>query len=115
MTNEGLTKERNFFLIGFFILVAINLLLRLLTLAAPPQTMEKIVSIGMILTVFAKGFFVYLVFRLSRFLRHPVWLTVIYCIVTPFSLLYLIPFVGVLIGIKNVRKALASDTPSIPT
>lgn len=114
MTNEALTKERNFFLIGFFVLLGIGIVFRLLPLAAPPGSLQEIRTLGMILTLFAKGFFIYLVFRLSRFLSHPVWLTVIYCVLTPFSLLYLIPFVGVLIGVKNARKALASGRPNIP-
>lgn len=106
MTNETLTKERNFFLTGFFTLVAIGVVFRLLELSTSPDAVEGVQGLGAILTLVVKVVFIYLVFRLSRFLRQPVWLTILYCVLAPFSLLYLIPFIGLLIGVKNARRAL---------
>jgi hypothetical protein len=51
---------------------------------------------------------VYLVFRLSRFLSQPLWLTVIYCALAPFAVLYLIPLIGLLVGVGNARRSLTS-------
>jgi len=110
LSNETLTKERNFFLKGFFILVLIGVFFRLFSLDVSPDDLETYQGIGAILTLGAKAIIVYLVFRLSRFLRQPVWLTVLYCILVPIALLYLIPLVGLLIGVKNTRRELASGS-----
>lgn len=112
MTDEVLTRERNFFLAGFFTLAGIGVIFRLVALSTPPDAVEGVQGLGAVLTLVAKAVFVYLVFRLSRFLRQPVWLTIVYCVRTPFSLLYLIPFIGLLIGVKKARRALASSTAS---
>ena len=110
LSNETLTKERNFFLTGFLILVLIGVFFRLNSLSVSPDALETYQGIGAIGTLGAKAILVYLVFRLSRFLRQPVWLTVLYCILAPFPLLYLIPLVGLLIGVKNTRRELASGS-----
>ncbi len=112
MTDQALAKERNFFLAGFLVLVGVGVVFRLLALSTPPPADEGLQGLGAILTLVAKAVFVYLVFRLSRFLRQPVWLTIVYCVLTPFSLLYLIPFVGLLLGVKNARRAVVASAAS---
>jgi hypothetical protein len=106
LTNQALTREQNFFLAGFFALVGIGVGFRLAASSTPPDALEGVQNLGAVLSFVAKGVFVYLVFRLSRFLRQPVWLTIVYCVLTPFSLLYLIPFIGLLMGVRNARRAL---------
>jgi len=108
LSNEIITKERNIYLVGFLLLVVIGVFFKLLALGGSPDAIENIQGIGAIGTLVGKGIFVYLAFRLSRFLRQPVWLTALYCILTPFALLYLIPFVGLLIGVKKARRTLVS-------
>lgn len=113
MNGQTLTKERNYFLTGCLALVLVGSVSRLLLLqSTPPDAAQDVQNAGAGLTLLAKLVFVYLVFRLSRFLRQPVWLTIAYCVLTPFSLLYLIPFVGLLVGIRNARRALVSAAPS---
>jgi|GEM_PF-1222814 len=107
-SDRALSKERNFFLLGFFTLVGVNLSFRLISVLAAAETQEDLLGLGVILTLFFKGIFIYLVFRLSRYLRQPLWLTILFCVLAPFSLLYLIPFVGVLIGVRNARRSLHS-------
>jgi hypothetical protein len=108
LTDQTLSKERNYFLAGFFIQVGIGVVFRLCALSAPPESVEGVQGLGAVLTVVAKAVFVYLVLRLSRFLRQPVWLTILYCVLAPFSLLYLIPFIGLLAGVKNARRVVVS-------
>ena len=67
MTDQTLTKERNFFLAGFFALVAIGAVFRLGALSEPPDAVENVQRLGAVLTLLAKLVFVYLVFRLSLF------------------------------------------------
>ena len=111
MTDQALTRERNFFLAGFLALVGVGVVFRLAALSTPPDALQGVHDLGVVLSLVAKGVFVYLVFRLSRFLSHPVWLTIVYCVLTPFSLLYLIPFIGLLVGVKNARRL----PPSAPS
>ena len=108
MTEETLTKERNYFLAGFLALVGSAIAIRLWASQASDYEIRQHADALLLAQLAAKGLFVYLVFRLSRFLRHPAWLTVVYCILSPFSLLYSIPFIGLLIGVANARSRLRS-------
>ena len=69
-----------------------------------PGTPEPARSVELGIILFSRIVLVYFAFRLSRSLSHPKWLTGIYCLLMPFSLLYLIPVVGLLIGTRNARK-----------
>ena len=109
MTDQALTKERNFFLVGFIVLAGVGVVFRLIALSTPPASLEVVQTLGVTLTLVAKAIFIYLVFRLSRFLRQNVWLTIVYCVLAPFTLLYLIPFIGLLVGVKNARRKVASS------
>ena len=62
--------------------------------------------------VVAKSALAYLVFRLSRFLQQPVWLTLLYCLCAPFPILYLVPVIGLLVAVRTARKAIAPVSPS---
>ncbi len=104
MTNGALTKERNFFLAGFFAMFGFGLLFRVLVAWLTPPNDETALALAGVLTLITKGGFVYLTFRLSRFLQHPVWLTIVYCVLVPFSLLYPIPFIALLVGVRRRRS-----------
>ena len=110
ITNETLTEERQLFVYGFIVLVLIGIVLNNVDLSMfsidTQEEIDKAVMFFAGATILGKIIFIYLVFRLSRFLKHPVWLTSIYCILTPFPLLYLIPFIGVLVSVRNKRKLL---------
>jgi hypothetical protein len=112
LTDQALRKERVSFLVGFFAIVGIGVVFELVAMATPPDLLEGVQSLGAVLSLVARAVFVYLVFRLSRFLRQPVWLTVVYCVLAPFSLLYLVPFVGLLVALRNARPALLPSVPS---
>jgi hypothetical protein len=106
MTEQSLTRERNYFLGGFFALAGSAIVIRLWTTQATGYEIRQYADTLLLAQLAAKALFVYLVFRLSRFLLHPAWLTAVYCILTPFSVLYLIPFIGLLIGVANARSRL---------
>lgn len=104
MSNTDLTTERNIFLGGFFALAGVGIVFRLVGLSLPEGPSEGLWTLAAILTLMAKGIFVYLVFRLSSFLENPGWLTGLYCVLTLFSVLYLIPLIGLLIGVRKARE-----------
>jgi|SaaInlV_200m_DNA_2_1039689.scaffolds.fasta_scaffold32699_3 hypothetical protein len=110
ITNETLTEERQLFVYGFIVLVIIGIILNNVNLSLfsidTQEEIDKAVMFFVAAIALGKIIFIYLVFRLSRFLENPIWLTIIYCILTPFPLLYLIPFIGVLVGVRNKRKLL---------
>lgn len=108
MTDEALTRERNILLGGSLGLVVATVVLGLSMVPFARDSGVVWVAISGIV-VASKGVFVYLVFRLSRFLRHPVWLTALYCVLAPLSLLFLVPFIGLLVGVRNARRALAAS------
>lgn len=99
MPNGALTRERNIFVFGFIALIVIAQVGGWTLSNSGDRTAAA--ATGLL----AKGAFVYLVFRLSRFLRQPLWLTLLYCALTPFSIMYLIPFVGLLLAVREARKA----------
>ena len=104
-----LTEERNWFLGWLFAMFAMNIVFRLGALSAPAGAAAFVPGLGMFLTFVTKSVLVYFVFRLSRVLSQPAWLTIGYCALAPFSVLYLIPCIGLLIGVKNARRALLSS------
>ncbi len=108
MTDDSLTRERNYFLGGFIALLGCTVLIRLWAQQATVREIREYADTLLLVQLLAKGLFVYLVFRLSRFLNHPAWLTVLCCILAPFSVIYLFSFVGLLIGVYNARSRLRS-------
>ena len=112
ITSQTLTKARNSFLACFLILVVTGQSFRLFLeiafyLGILEEGQEWLISVAAGGTLGSKAVFIYLVFALSRFLGQPLWLTIFYCILTPFSVLYLIPFIGLLFGIRAKRRSLA--------
>ena len=110
LTAESLTRERNYFLVGFFALVASAIVIRLWVMQASDHETRQHADALLLAEVATKGLFLYLPFRLSRFLRHPAWLTFIYCVLMLLTLLYLIPLVGLLIGVRNARARLGLES-----
>jgi membrane protease YdiL (CAAX protease family) len=106
MTNEGLTKERNIFLVGFVVITVTSIVFKHILGELSKNDLGYILNVALFMTFLAKGIIIYLTFRLSRFLKHPVWLTLLYCLLAPLPLLYLIPLVGLLFSVRNTRKSL---------
>lgn len=104
MTDEALTGERNLFLGTAAALVVPGIPFRIFWASMTPAAQD----IAVLMTIVAKLVFVCLVFRLSRILRHPALLTAVYCILAPLAVLYAIPFVGLLVGVRNARAKLSS-------
>lgn len=90
MTREELTKERNIF-IGIFILVALfALLFRTLTVTGIIEFTKEVELFAEIMTLLSKVVFIYIVYRLSRFLKVSIGLTILYYVLAVFSVLYLL-------------------------
>ncbi len=106
MTNETLTKERNIFLVGYVFITVTSVVFRHIAGELSIDDLDSILNVAVFMTFLAKGIIIYLAFRLSRFLKHPVWLTLLYCLLAPLPLLYLIPLVGLLFSVRNTRKLL---------
>ena len=123
LTQDALTSERNLFLAGCLSLwwvragwaVLFRVLAEDLVLAhQEPSAFNAVVFHAGYLAIWAA--WVYLVYRLSRFLRQPAPLTLAYCVMMalplpPFwpspSMVGLIAIVGLLLAVRNTR-------PSIP-
>jgi hypothetical protein len=105
MNYEALLRERRLFLVGCAVLVAPAVAFRLFVVlgAIDPAATANFANVASLIT---KMVFIYLVFRLSRFLQLPVWLIIIYCVLAPFSVLYLIPFAGLLIAAWRKGRAM---------
>lgn len=99
MTNETLTHERNIFITIFFGTIGFNLVCSFILYGTTPDP-----DLNVTLTVFMKIACIYAAFRLSRFLKQPRWLTVLYCILIVSEIIYLIPLISLLIAVKNKRK-----------
>lgn len=116
ISQDSLTRERNIFLGGFGALIGLNLLLQLMFGFSIGLLLgvDSGLAFNAVVVLIAKAASVYFVFRLSRFLRQPVWLTILYCMLMPFAVLYLIPFVGLLIAVRRSRCSLEPTKPSFP-
>ena len=114
MTDTQLTRERNLFLGGFALLIVMGIALRTMVMQASESATDDApgsVFAGATVVV-AKIALAYLVFRLSRFLQQPVWLTLLYCLSAPFPILYLVPVIGLLVAVRTARKAIVPVSPS---
>lgn len=108
MTDQSLTKERNVFLLGFLLLTIVGQLVGWVSTSVGERWTAVLV------TLLAKAALTYLVFRLSRFLKQRWWQTGLYCVLSPFSILYLVPFVGLLVGVRHARRRLdVTSEPSV--
>ena len=101
ITNKSLSKERDFFIKGFIAIVLYGFVLFYVDKSYPmSDTTFNIVMIA------AQMFNIYLVFRLSRFLKHPVWLTAIFCLLIPIPILNWTANIGILVSVRIKRKQL---------
>jgi hypothetical protein len=85
--------ERNTFLVGFFVCIIGGWAFVYFLL--PQMSLDQIgmTRVAEFLTFFLKVVYMYLVLRLSIFLKKRWWLTVIYVVCAPFSVLYLVPLI----------------------
>ena len=98
---KAIARERSYFITGFLLCVLVGYgggWVVAEEFRDPDASL--VVSLG------AKAFLILFVFRLSRFLKQPGWLTLLYCVLTPFSLLWLIPFFGLISGVNSARRRL---------
>ena len=108
---ELINRERRLFLTGFAVLVGIGIVFRAVGAFWPETSFDVFVQAASVGTFLAKVFFMYLVYRLSRALRQPLWLTVVYCILSPFAVLYLIPFIALLLAANHAIRH-KTDVPT---
>lgn len=100
ITADSVRKERRIFIGGIIGTLLVGLSVGMVLIWLLPGN-EQAISGNLYLA--GKLAWIYFVFRLSRFLQQPVWLTIIYCVLTPFSVLYLIPLVGLLVSLRKAR------------
>lgn len=100
--NKKLTHERNLFLTVFLLMVLFSIPFRLI------EEGENLYDVSVALTFVAMGIFVYLVYRLSRAVENKTPKTVCFCVLSVFSLLYLIPFIGLLIDVRKKRREISN-------
>ena len=109
ITGRTLTAERNRLLGAFVVLLAVNLVLGSTFHYRVPW--EKYAGYGGLLLVAAKLLYTYLVYRLSRVLRQPRWMTALYVALAPIAGFEFIPLVGLLVAVRVARGAL-DELPS---
>ncbi len=98
MAKGSLAVPKRILVIWFLVVSAFSFVYRTYLPIAPHGQLEALSTVGLLVTVFSKLAFIIVVFRVSRAFEHPPWLTAIYSIMAPFSVLYLIPFVGLLLA-----------------
>lgn len=105
MTDEALTRERNIFLWGTLgPLLAVAAVLGILSRASSSQGQPDFMLAVLIAVPALKVAWLYLIFRLSRFLSQRPWMTGLYLVLGFVSGLALIPFVALLVGVRNARS-----------
>lgn len=109
ITGRILSAERNRLLAAFVVLFAANLALGTTFHYRLPW--EKYAGYGGLLLVAAKLLYVYTVYRVSRVLRQPLWVTALYLVLAPIAGFELIPLVGLLVGVRMTRGTL-DELPS---
>lgn len=97
---DKLKREQRIFIWGMVGTVAVGWWLGLLILATSPSQPNEALAV---ITLTGKAAWIYFVWRLSRFLEQPVWLTLVYCVLTPFSLLWVIPVGGLVLALRKAR------------
>ncbi len=107
MTHEKLTKERNIFIVFFilaFVLSALFSHLRMQNILTIDENFQASDFHGyIVILTFLKLVFIYSVYRLSQFLKISKGLIVLYCVLSPISLLQIIPFTLLLLKVKHTR------------
>jgi len=102
MTHQELTRERNLFL-GIFILgPPLVLFLISIFLAAAETT---IIPTGYLYFLSITPC-IYAVYKLSKFFKVDTSLIILYSLLAMFPVLYLVPFIGLLLRVKFVRRTI---------
>ena len=109
ITGRTLTAERSYLLAAFVLLLAVNLVLGTTFHYRVPW--EKYGGYGGLVLVGAKLIYTYMVYRVSKVLRQPVWMTALYVVLAPIAGFELIPLVGLLVGVRVARGSL-DELPS---
>lgn len=109
VTSRTLSSERNRLLGGFLVLLAVNLALGTTFHYGVPW--EQYAGYGGLLLVAAKLIYTYAVYRVSRVLRQPLWMTALYVALALIAGFELIPLVGLLVAVRVARGAL-DELPS---
>jgi len=104
ITSRILTAERNRLLIAFVLLLAVNLALGTTFHYRIPW--EKWGGYGALLLAAAKLVYAFSVYRTSKVLRQPAWMTALYVALAPLAGFELIPLVALLAGVRLARGML---------
>jgi hypothetical protein len=105
MTHEELSRQRNVFIFGFLGSIGVGwVLVQGLGWLSPDS--ESVRTVAAFLALCVKAFFVFLTYHLSRFLGNSTVATVVYCVLAPFAVLYLVPFIGLLVQVGRARTKL---------
>lgn len=109
ITRRTLAVERNRLLAAFVLLLAVNLVLGTTFHFGLPW--KKYAGYGGLLLAGAKLVYTYMVYRASKVLRQPAWMTALYVVLAPIAGFELIPLVGLLVRVRMTGGAL-DDPPS---
>ena len=135
MSIDSLKREEKIFLVGYLIIMCIGLVFRFIiaplfggvfdeqTIAEStfdplrlywirPHDANQISileGISAFLYAASKFIFMFLVIRFSRILKQNLFVTIIYSLLALMSVLFVIPFLGLLISCSNKRKQIASQ------
>lgn len=104
ITGKTLSAQRNLLLGAFVLLFAVNLALGTTFHYRLPW--EEYGGYGGLLLAAAKVIYTYAVYRVSKVLRQPLWMTALYSVLAPISGFELIPLVALLIGVRMARGML---------
>ncbi len=108
MTDKELTKERNIFICFFILAFVLSVLFQHLRMNSILKIDENFQTHDFhgytVILTFLKCVFLYIVYRLSRFLKVSIGLTVLLCILAPLTLLQFIPFTILLVRVMSIRK-----------
>ncbi|HEY6103637.1 MAG TPA: hypothetical protein VI007_10495 [bacterium] len=104
ITGRALARERNLLLAALVLLLGTNLVLG--TTFHYGLHWEKYGGYGGLALLAAKLIYMEVVYRVSKVLRQPLWMTVPYVVLAAIAGFELIPFAGLLVGIRMARGTL---------
>ena len=117
MTHGKLTQERNIFIVFFVLALVCSAFfnhLRMQNILNIDENFQVSVFHGYtIILTFLKGVIIYVVYRLSRFLKVSTGVTVVYCMLAPLSLVQVIPFIILLKKVKSTRIGISASSETI--
>jgi len=104
ITGKILSAERNRLLAAFVLLLGVNLALGTTFHYGLPW--GRYGGYGGLLLAAAKLIYTYAVYRLSKVLRQPLWMTALYTVFAPIAGFELIPLVALFFGVRMARGML---------